>query len=117
MPTDYDGDGKADPAVFQPDTGAWALSRSTEGGLIQTLGAGGASSPVVPAPADDDGDGKADFAGFDPSDGSWTMFCSSERVESRTKPFAVEVALPGPSARGRLAGADGPGYQRQNRAR
>jgi hypothetical protein len=41
VPADYDGDGKADVAVFRRSTGQWLLRRSTDEGL--TLVAWGAS--------------------------------------------------------------------------
>ena len=31
QPADYDGDGKADPTVFRPETGDWYSLRTTEG--------------------------------------------------------------------------------------
>ena len=46
-PADYDGDGKADLAVFRPDGANWFIQRSTAGILIQQVGATG----DVPTPA------------------------------------------------------------------
>jgi hypothetical protein len=37
-PADYDGDGKADFAVFRPNGANWFLQRSTEGIFIQQFG-------------------------------------------------------------------------------
>ncbi|MFN0141040.1 MAG: hypothetical protein ACKVQW_13260 [Pyrinomonadaceae bacterium] len=36
MPADYDGDGKADTAVFRD--GVWYLNQTTSGGAIQQFG-------------------------------------------------------------------------------
>ncbi len=60
---DYDGDGKAEIAVFRPSTGRWLV---------------GGAAPVrfgergdVPVPADFDGDGRTDIAVFRPGKGTW----------------------------------------------
>ena len=41
VPADYDGDGKADLAVFRPNGANWFIQRSTEGILIQQFGQAG----------------------------------------------------------------------------
>jgi hypothetical protein len=41
VPGDYDGDGKADTAIFRPTTGAWWMNRTTAGVTISQLGLSG----------------------------------------------------------------------------
>ena len=55
---DFDGDGKADIAVFRPDNGTWYLLQSTAG--YAGLPFGLETDKLVPA--DYDGDGKTDVA-------------------------------------------------------
>ena len=61
---DYDGDGKADIAVYR--SGTWYRTRSSTG-TYDTVNFGIPGD--IPAPADFDGDNKADVAVFRPSTG------------------------------------------------
>ena len=58
-PADYDGDGKADLAVFTPLTGIWKVRRSSDS-TLQSIQFG--TSGDRPIAGDYDGDGRADFA-------------------------------------------------------
>lgn len=64
---DYDGDGRADVAVYSPSTFAWYIT-STKWGLV-CFGQGSGGSNAIPLRADLDGNGKTDLVTY--KDGSW----------------------------------------------
>ncbi|MEO6807930.1 MAG: FG-GAP-like repeat-containing protein [Isosphaeraceae bacterium] len=89
---DFDGDGKADLAVFRPNTAEWLVGRSTLGGQATSFGAPGMD---IPLQGDFDGDGKADLAVFRPSTAQWFILYSGggSRVTSFGAPNG-DVPIP-----------------------
>jgi hypothetical protein len=73
----YDGDGKADIAVYRSSTGRWFIQRSSDG-LLADLAWGCPSCGDIAVPADYDGDGKADIAVYRNSTGEWFIRRSSD---------------------------------------
>jgi len=68
VPFDFDGDGKADVAVFRPTENKWYILRSSDAQVTQTVFA---IPNDRPAPSDYDGDGKTDIAIYRGSAGDW----------------------------------------------
>lgn len=70
--SDFDGDGKADIAVFRPSDRVWYMNRSTQGFAAAQFGL---STDRI-TPADFDGDGKTDISAY--RDGTWWRINSSD---------------------------------------
>jgi hypothetical protein len=76
VPTDYDGDGRSDAALYLPfiDGGNWKIGSSVaQSEITKLLGV----PSDIPVPADYDGDGAADIAVFRPSTGTWLVKLSN----------------------------------------
>lgn len=73
VPSDFDGDGKADVSVFRPETGVWYMLKSSDGSF-SAIQWGLAGDKLVPA--DYDGDRKTDLGVF--RDGIWYVLKSSD---------------------------------------
>ena len=91
MVNDYDGDGKADIAIYRPSNGQWWIQRSSLGTIAYTFGA----SSDKPVPADYTGDGKADVAIWRPSTGEWFIL-RSENASYYSFPFGTTGDIPAP---------------------
>lgn len=89
---DFDGDGRADRAVFYQ--GTWYVAKS--GGGSSQLGWGGAGD--VPVPGDYDGDGVTDLAIYRPSNRTWYVSLSHGGTLTKTwvaSLTANDVPVPG----------------------
>jgi len=84
MGRDFDGDGRADPAIYDARSGTWAARLSGSGGALTTVPnlLGGLGRQA--APADYDGDGLADPAVYLPRSGTWTAKLSASGYASTT---------------------------------
>ena len=93
MPADYDGDGRTDPAVYVPDTGAWFILNSRGGYTTFQMITFGLSTDI-PVPSDFDGDGKADLALY--RSGSWLVLTSrsSYTATMTTIPWGLATDIP-----------------------
>lgn len=93
-PGDYDGDRKADIAVFRGYEGSWFYLKSSGSGQMVTLLLGGETDR--PVPGDYDGDLREDWAIYRRAERKWWVFRSSdETVETASMPDIDCTSLPG----------------------
>jgi len=75
---DYDGDGKADPTVYDEASGTWKVKLSSANYYLITTTLNGLGGPgYASVSADYDGDGKADPAVYQETAGIWIILPST----------------------------------------
>jgi hypothetical protein len=93
VPTDYDGDGRADLAVWRPQSGEWYLRFSATNYTTVAVHQWGLPGDE-PQVSDFDGDGRADLAVYRPLNGMWYIKHSSTDYNEATH-SEYQWGLPG----------------------
>jgi subtilisin family serine protease len=90
---EYDGDNRADLAVYRPSSNTFFILKSTNGGVIaNTFGISATDTPVT---GDFDGDGATDIAVWRSTDGVW-YYLQSSNGAFKAFQFGAAGDLPAP---------------------
>ncbi len=90
VPADYDGDGRADIAVWRVPIGEWEI-RGSATGAITSVRFG--THADIPVPADYDGDRRADLASY--RAGTWEIYGSVVGNTQRRLGSGLDLPVPG----------------------